>query len=1804
MSNDYSVRTVVTGLKESLSAYLRAQYHIRDEALVRERSQLFDETGVIAQEPFVEATPSYATVGNIDAINIPYAAKRLLNEIAALEIGIPRTPYKHQAQALEAFMGVPPFDVIASTGTGSGKTEIFVLNILASLAIEAEERRSGLTLPGCRALILYPMNALVTDQLSRIRRILGNLRVADALQGRFGRRVRFGMYTSRTPFPGEFSGVKCAVHIKPLFEKFYLPFEAQPMFKQQLVEKGRWPCKDLLAFYNEHEREWLRRLRTQPNDTELFMRHEMQQQCPDLLITNYSMLEYMMLRPIERNIFQQTREWLHSDTRNSLILVLDEAHMYRGTGGAEVAMLIRRLLARLRIPRERLRCILTSASMGSSEDAQAKAIRFAADLTGLSSQSTLKFRLITGTLESIGVSRVGTNAEADALAGFNLGAFQRFGENLGGALDAIHSVANSLHWPHENCTASTLPNWLFDQLKATPVANELVALATKGATKFSALAKQLFPETETNLAANATQALLALANFARSATNNKVFLPTRLHLFFRGVQGLYVCLNRNCTSRKLSNTDTRLGAIWTEPRVQCECGHRVYELLTHRDCGVHFIRGFVQPRPDADFLFHEKESNVGSLVTGFQGRLREIHLLLRDEPHPEEMGNVQPLWIDALSGRLLFEPPGDPNGFIRAWQAITSTTDVLQPHSFDSCPVCLKSWRSGLSKIMDLRTKGEQPFAALVKAQTFLQPPTRPDRNNFPNQGRKVLLFSDGRQKAARLARDVPREVENDSFRECLALAVQTLRSTNREAILADRQMYLPFLDVVSRFNLSFFDGFDQHALKSHVQEYRREYDGDIAQAFDHWLQATPPSRFYQALVRQICSAYYSIPFVTVGWLEPASRNLRQLQAKLQQGGVPVSVEFLGDLLVLWIADLASEYAVNEIPNATLASAAGYSRDDWGSRAQFSSVQRRIIGASFSEEQLTALNNTFIEGFCVRAQSGTQKLNRNKIVLRIDPDATWYECRDCFNLHPRMLMGRCPSCGLLNISPIDPNNNAYIESRKGLWRNPIRECLAGIREPRNVTAEEHTAQLSFRDTGSVLATTEQHELLFQDIVLSPQAESPVDVLSCTTTMEVGVDIGSLVAVGLRNVPPQRENYQQRAGRAGRRGSAVSSVVTYCQGGPHDNHYFQNVAAIVSGAPRLPNITIDNAKIVRRHVHAFLIQHYFLTFPGTGSGVLSSALGLTADFFSSSDSQPCIATFKRWVEEEVIGAGGGLIRDIAAWVPNTVATDVQRWIKDVAKDFVAILEGEGTSFMDRFHAVSGNDAGENEDDDSRFLEFLFARGLLPTYAFPTDLCSFCVERSDPQSRRVQVVEKPQQAISKALTEYAPGRLVVIDKRTYRSVAVTANVPATEIDRAAPLFRGESLAHYAFCTNPLCSFVQESIVGEEAQHSCPLCGTPIRRGEILQPEVFLPDRGRSVDELDTDQDITFASPAQFPIPIRQQDENWQQLGTNCVKTFAEDRDLLIVNKGDPDELRGFLVCDKCGRAQINNGNPPATHSRPYETTVRRSPGATGPPQQCDGTMRSVLLGNAFKSDLMVLRIIVRTPLETVANPGLPAFMAMQSGLQTLAEALKLAASRRFDIDASEFSSGFRLFPTSESGQLVAEIYLFDTLSGGAGYSNWVGEELSDVLADVHTLLNSCTCERACYNCLRNYGNQFVHTQLDRELGLQVLNYALASALPEMGNQIHQQRLLSPLRRFLEFSGVATISPTELQIPLAVEKNGRRLALGTAHGLFSEAATQDHPLHAIVRAERIPVFVINEYFLTRNLPAVHRLILDRLG
>ena len=493
---------------------------------------------------------------------------------------------------------------------------------------------------------------------------------------------------------------------------------------------------------------------------------------------------------------------------------------------------------------------------------------------------------------------------------------------------------------------------------------------------------------------------------------------------------------------------------------------------------------------------------------------------------------------------------------------------------------------------MDLVTKGEAPFSNLVKAQVLAQPPRREESAEAPNGGRKTLLFSDGRQKAARLARDIPREVEQDSFRQALALAASGLARAGCEP-RPTNNLYVAFVAVVARHHLAFFDRNDQRTLLSDSRKFLDDYEGDLRLALDDDWLPSPPARYREAVLRQLCSRFYSLASTTLGFAGPVNTASTRFASDLGSlvSGVPDSERrALADAVATgWIAHLLQDdIAFDPATDRSCRDAvAGYPVTDWGSDGRLPDAIRTILTdhARLTVVQLTHLDQTLVQRSSA-PQEGRVRLDPNRLRLNINLRLTWWQCQDCTHLSPVQILGRCVNCAGRRIVALDPDTSDYLRSRKGFWRESYRDILSGRSRPAHICAEEHTAHSHTVTKGRFTRRPSDTSCDFQDIVLSgAEDEGPIDVLSCTTTMEVGVDIGSLVAVGLRNVPPRRENYQQRAGRAGRRGSAVSTVLTYAQGGPHDNHYFLHPGEIVSGRPRQPVVHTDNARIAARHVRA-------------------------------------------------------------------------------------------------------------------------------------------------------------------------------------------------------------------------------------------------------------------------------------------------------------------------------------------------------------------------------------------------------------------------------------------------------------------------------------------------------------------------------------------------------------------------------------------------------------------------------------------
>lgn len=507
------------------------------------------------------------------------------------------------------------------------------------------------------------------------------------------------------------------------------------------------------------------------------------------------------------------------------------------------------------------------------------------------------------------------------------------------------------------------------------------------------------------------------------------------------------------------------------------------------------------------------------------------------------------------------------------------------------------------------------------------------------------------------------------------------------------------------------------------------------------------------------------------------------------------------------------------------------------------------------------------------------------------------------------------------------------------------------------------------------------------------------------------------------------------------------------------------------------------------------------------------------------------------------------------------------------------------------AEDGENAGAKLEQEE-LLEFLFFHGLLPSYAFPTSLCSFLVEKNEKNLKgvwEVRTVQRPQLSISQALSEYAPGRLIVIDKKTYRSGGVFADLPAGEVSRARPLFADtKRLVHCEAC-----SFVRNPHKAQGGDGTCPVCGGALKEETMIQPEIFGPEGARELPEDDREQEITFATMAQFPQPVDPEAFTFKPCGPNASFTHATDQRLVTVNRGkEGGQVGGFSVCVECGAASVFDQFSPASgpHERPY-----RHLGPQGTPQRCSGEFRRVLLGHDFTTDLLLLRLKIAAPLVTDTADTVTLRM-FEDALYTIAEAFRLAASRhrQLDLDPAEFGSGFRVVPALQDEARMLDLFLYDTLSGGAGYAEVVARNLSEILKATLALLEGCSCDTSCTECLNHFHNQHIQGRLDRKLGALLLRYAVHGEKPRCSQPEVQVATLSQLRASLELDGFRCSEGGVPEIPMFVERDGRRIALGCYPGLIGRPEF----LHAVKDARNVHGYLaLNEYLLKSNLPDAHQ-------
>lgn len=1844
-----TIQETIDELHSSLKDYIEATYHIGDAALIEQRRTLLDRAGVTHQIPYLESTPKYQ-VGQkfADIAGLPPAALAVYAALSKRDGDNARLlfdpPYRHQGDAIRHAL-INGNNLVIMTGTGSGKTESFLLPILGKFAREAAEHPEAFgDQRGARGLLLYPMNALVNDQLGRLRAIFGDPRLVKLFTEWAGRPPTFARYTSRTPYAGVRSGKRDSKKLAS-FESFYVEIERQASgpasddqkraakLRRQLQERGKWPAKpDLEKWFGAKGTDWVNRktgkpLRavTLPDDSELITRHEAQAAAPDLLVTNYSMLEYMLMRPIERTIFDQTSTWLANNPDEKFTVVLDEAHLYRGAAGAEVGLLLRRLRARLGIPVERFQVICATASFSDT----AKGGEFGAQLSGASVES---FVPVVGELDLRSHAAPGTAADAEVLAAIDLDKFYSPDE-----AERRAAVAPLLAHRHVSPTAD-LEKSLFAALETFAPLGLLVNMTMKAARPVADLGAALFPDTP-DLADRAVTSLLALGSVARESAEAAGLLPCRIHNFYRGLPGLWVCMDPECSEVAPEDRSGVCGRMYSQPREVCGCGSRVLEFYTCRNCGAAHARAHSDDVDMPNALWSEPGRRLK--MPGIEtAPLLDLDLLLAE---PRLTDVVELAEYDLETGRLNPPVPGPRSRtvYLRKDRTTPPTDEDGEVDAraevrgqFTPCAVCGETAAFGRTSVQDHQTKGDQPFQALVARQIQVQPPGPQEATSFaPLRGRKVLVFSDSRQVAARLAPNLQLYSVRDALRSLIVWGFDTLRQQPMVASMLNLgDLYVAVilaskaLGVRLRPELKPGETFATDTeIAAAVRDGALE---DPAKLMMLWVKhrGDPvPQALLDDIVKTVQDRYLGLEALALASLRESADKVTAVYALPVIPGLAETNEEKIGLARAWLRCWRSNgFWLNAMPPTWYKRPKGRGTSVRAQKGTFRAMQRVIPDSATRKLFDKTWQQPLMAIFTEEMESGFKRLAGKNLSLELD--GSWVRCGDCRSVHrPMSRIAHCLDCASTNVAPLNPLEDPVFTARKGYYRNPVVAALSDPdRKPMALIAAEHTAQLNAPQSEDVFSRAEENELLFQDVALdwgaAAKRSTAIDVLSSTTTMEVGIDIGALSGVALRNMPPGRANYQQRAGRAGRRGNAVATVVAFGSADSHDEHYFSRPEAMIAGPVVDPKLTLNNADIVQRHIRAFLFQSYHQDripgFDPDADPSLFSVLG-TVEGFKSGTEILNRSDFANWLKSHE----AELQARVADWIPNELHDeDRETLLKEMVQDVLKAVDealsskslgGEKTVEEDPEEAPEvpeeeGEEAPPEKALTGKLLDRLLYRGVLPRYAFPTDVATFNVFDIDRSTSFRPVMKfAPSQSLPVALSQYAPGKTVWISGKCYTSGAIYAPMPDDRFDawQNRRLYRECSECHFAE-TVPLDSGLKPGVA-----HDCRACGGEGTFGPThfwMRPPGFAhPVYEEEMTSPDDMPETAHATRAKLTMPTPADDEKWVPVNDR-IRAMPDRKHLLVSNTGPKQE--GYNYCTKCGRIEASAeataalGGP---HEKPFPD--EKEPQCPG-----SGTTRGLVLGTDFITDIALFSLRVAAPLKL--KPGLyPTDVA----LRTVSEALAKAACSMLQIEPGELMAEYRpaLTPAGTSG-LEAEIFLYDTLPGGAGFASQVAHRGSELFEQALTLMKTCPedCDASCYRCLRSFKNKFEHGLLDRHVGAELLDYLISGEMqPFNARRIRSSSRLLHQDLERQTDGFAFAVDEDVNVPgvgpvtipiLATRAGGKRFAIALAGAL-----TGDHPADPAIADMRekwgeIPVIPVNELLVRGNLPAATRNVQSALG
>lgn len=1604
----------------------------------------------LVEGPYVEALPDFEKDKTL--VELTQGQGGFLHDALADLPTATRRLHLHQQRALE-FAVRDGKSLLVATGTGSGKTETFLYPIAHALLSDPEPNK-----PGVRALLIYPMNALANDQLY--------YRIAP-LFGRYlkDHGITFGRYTGQ---------VKAKTKRNE---------EENRLFNNQKLMRALGDPDHIPANWR-------------------LTREEMLNDPPKVLITNYAMLEHLLLLPRNARLFSANA--LHT-------VVLDEIHTYSGAQATEVAFLLRKLKTRLGLETP-LQVFGTSASLADGPDADDKLKTFARALFGEEVHEVVRGkRIVHERLQQSIENEFSLTGEEWIQLGKVLEEVARLHEH-----DRLTDTWNDYLEMHElsrpeltGATGLPLSPFLEQRFSSNREIRRVAnVLDQAGVRDFRELSGRVFDSPAESLTDGeryqALSAVIRMGMLARSDDESFPLLPGRYHIAVNGIEGIAV--------RPDSEDEG-----WQDIRVARHHHDRqlgyFYPLMVCRKCGQPYIEGFEEGgrlhhrRPDqADAKAERRVFWLGKPTDHVDDEEDEA-----DESAPNQYVRH---WLNPLTGEL-----SAGEGSIALYAIQTDKDEEEKAWYVRKCPACGGRASGAEAEIVTRMHPGNEALGSVV-TQRVLEalPGSEIDHSDpRPAQGRSLLSFSDNRQDAAFFAPYFERTAADLALRSAIR---QVLKE--RVEPLDARQLAEQIFQQWQR------DG-RQPVLMDANGEIRTDRQdvtglllGSIGAEF-----CTPAGRR---------NSLESLGVVHVTYEASRLRVLRQKVLSFWPSELPKDEPSVDALIHLLLENIRREKALAKFYGVDLRD--GFTWGDYNQHRSFDiqggdeavkykwlpqqNQKRHNRRTWYLTEQL-GLERDQAFAFLRQFWEALLKPPVSLLARHTPGFALDAESIRIANGYARPLY-ICKSCGLRQVHVLKGKCSAFhchgeVEVIGADERELMRQrnhYLASYEEDNHVTvrAREHTASLS----------TDLRESIEKDF-----SEGRINVLSCTTTMEMGVDLGDLEAVINLNVPPGIANYQQRTGRAGRRAQAAPFCVTTARNTNYDQSVFRDFSRYLGSQPGTPFIHLDNPELFWRHQQSVLLAHYLRNKILEQDINAPSLKHLFGEVFGQDELRAFTDALMRWIDDDSGKEAAKEAEALRLRLPESLRHIgasgeglTQRFLANL-REFAEVVKERCGKYMEKMtESATAGDFKKaaywqrmREDYMGQFLvNQLSNRGLIPTYSFPVH--SLSLEVTQERQQKGQGWGATDVALSRdasqGISEYAPGAEVVANGRIWTSRGLAHYPKAFMPER-----------WYVACSE--CFHVDIADDKEELPPACSNCGSidGRRKRLFIEPHGFVTSyaerKGR--DPSGSRRRVKAADEARLIASPRDDafsETDLPYLRTALLNAHEREADALrgtmfIANRGVYSE--GYFRCKVCNFAGPIN---PGVSSKPAKGKKAAS-SSNGLQLVHDDPMTGLRCKNErlsrlgldfvhrFDTDVRLFRF-----LQSLPNPkegeGTPRRFHERLA-RTISEALRLAVIDLLQLQPSEVRATYRLYGSIGN---TLEIVLYDAVPGGAGYCARIGEagfSFDALLRKTRERLDCpAQCDSGCRSCLCDYGNQRYWDSFERLHALEWLDTLLDPSTMQTG------------------------------------------------------------------------------------------------